>query len=79
MIKTVDGLLNKSRYFLVTFNPNNILAFGMITIESENFFSYDLLIEKIREQSPEVNRVVIINIFEFKSKQDYLSYKQNNE
>lgn len=63
------------RYFLITFNPNNVLAFGMILLECEDFFSYDLLLEEVQKASPQIESVVIIAIFEFRTKADYLAYK----
>lgn len=64
------------RYFLVSFNPSNKLAFGMITLECEDFFSYGYLVDEIRRQSPDIEGVVITYIFEFRTKADYLAYKK---
>lgn len=67
-------LIKNNRYFLVTFNPDNRLAFGSITLECEDFFSYNFLLRSIRDIDSTINSVVVINIFEFRTKADYLSY-----
>ena len=75
---TVDKILNnlnKQRYFLVSFSLKEKLAFGNILLSCENFPSYNYLLKEINKIDNWINNVVILNIFEFKNKEDYNNYK----
>lgn len=62
------------RYFLISYRRENKqeYQYGHLLLESENFPSYNSMCKKIEE---DFNFVLILNIFEFKNKSDYNSYK----
>lgn len=51
-----------------------MLAFGMVLVSGEDFPSYETILGEIKKSNPDITSVVIINIFEFKNKYDYLAY-----
>ncbi len=66
-----------TRYFLISFNPSNKLAFGSISFESEGFFSYSEVLEHVKARIPDIVQIAIINIYEFSCKEDFDKYNSN--
>jgi hypothetical protein len=57
------------RYFYISFSHN--AGFGAITLELETFPRHSELITSILSANNQVDEITILNIFEFKNKDDY--------
>lgn len=68
--------VNKARYFLVSYSFNN--GEGSFYFEHRKFPSY-LELKKAGRELSKKEDVVIINIFEFQSEQDYLDFTSDEE
>ena len=69
------------RYFFISYSVrnNNITAEGNLLISQDKFPNNNYLRNYIdKEYGYEINDLVIMNLFEFKNKKDYLDFKEIN-
>jgi hypothetical protein len=63
------------RYFLITFSIHNVHSVGNLLLSNDKFPSYSMISQTISEERGRATDVVIENIFEFRTEQDYKDYK----
>lgn len=64
------------RYFLISFNLKNIASVGNLLIEEETFPSTSQINKVVQSYHSINEEVIILNIFEFKNKQDFQDFDQ---
>lgn len=50
-------------------------SLGTVCFDHDGFFSYEELASIVRKQYPYIKGVVIVNIYEFADREDFLKYK----
>jgi hypothetical protein len=63
------------RYYLVSFNLKNRAIFGEILLTVDGFPSRYEINKLVSQQLNESVEIIVINIFEFKSEEDYINFK----
>ena len=82
MITTSSTRTKEVRYFKATYTTENIdnsVGTGSITfhVTGGNFFKRSELIEQIKDSLfPKPKNIIITNIFEFQSKEDFETFNQ---